>query len=158
MARTWRRQRLGRNADRSSGHQRRQEVWGVALLMNCFLFALELWKMSKRSGIWGLSCARNELPLQDDLIEVKPPYILVKLHARRQILCNGTPKEQGLVSWSDGSIDVTWEPLATIQQSFPHLHLENKVNSEGRESDITASTQGETHQENQEHSTAVEHA
>ncbi|VFQ77447.1 unnamed protein product [Cuscuta campestris] len=63
----------------------------------------------------------------------RPSSTAVAIHAVRTVLRNGSPEEQYLVSWSDGTLDdATWEPASSIRQHFPQLHLEDKVLLEGR--------------------------
>ncbi|VFR02789.1 unnamed protein product [Cuscuta campestris] len=80
-------------------------------------------------------------PLPDDLVDGRPPSHPVQIHATRWVLRRGVREEQYLVSWSDSTLDdATWEPAALIREHYPHLHLEDKVVSEGRESDTDGST------------------
>ena len=52
------------------------------------------------------------------------------LHAsdQRMVLVNGVPREQWLVHWaSDVSASPSWEPVESLLQNFPNLHLGGKV-------------------------------
>ncbi|VFQ69600.1 unnamed protein product [Cuscuta campestris] len=81
------------------------------------------------------------LPLPDDLVDGRPPSHPVQLHATHWVLRHGVREEQFLVSWSDGSLDdATWEPAALICEHYPHLHIEDNVVSDGRESDTVGPT------------------
>ncbi|VFQ61172.1 unnamed protein product [Cuscuta campestris] len=72
-----------------------------------------------QTGQWttGFACMQG-LPLSSP----------VHVHAVCTILQGGTPLVQGLVEWSDGTLDdATWEPVEHLHQNFPHLHLEDNV-------------------------------
>ncbi|VFQ76676.1 unnamed protein product [Cuscuta campestris] len=47
--------------------------------------------------------------------------------AQRKVLVDGSPQDQWLIRWTDGSFDDdTWEPVVELQRHFPDLRLEDK--------------------------------
>ncbi|VFR01482.1 unnamed protein product [Cuscuta campestris] len=47
--------------------------------------------------------------------------------AQRTVLVDGSPQDQWLIRWTDGSHgDNTWEPVVELQRHFPNLRLEDK--------------------------------
>ncbi|VFQ64783.1 unnamed protein product [Cuscuta campestris] len=68
------------------------------------------------------------LPLPEEFVGGLPLSRPVRIHATRTILRDGKQVQQGLVEWSDGTLDdATWEPLDHLRSKFPQLHLEDKV-------------------------------
>ena len=89
----------------------------------------DVFHISLLKPFFSSAASPDQLALPAELRRGRPPDTPVRASAERTILVGGIPLVQWLVHWaSDVNAAPTWESAAELAQSYPHLHLEDKVN------------------------------